>query len=487
MDSVKASLRAGGSEPLNAWDQLSVIVVGDVMLDCYIRGVVGRVSPEAPVPVVSIEQEWSRPGGAGNVAASLVGLGCRATVVGAIGADRAAGDLRGALVAAGVDAQHLVVVPDSRTVTKTRVLANGFHHLVRFDRDPLNDAWASAGEKLLGAVLPQIAKCAAVVLADYEKGTLTPRVIAEIIGACHQHRKPIVVDPKKRDFGAYRMASAMTPNTLEAETALGRRLRSEEEFAAAASELRHSLELESMLITRGPHGMTGADAQGVFHLPARVREVADVTGAGDTVVAVIAASLAGGLSFRDSCGLASLAAGIAVSQPGAYVVRREELQSAWGIGSHKVVSAETARRHAIERRERGQRVVFTNGCFDILHAGHLQSLQQARNLGDALIVGVNSDSSVRALKGPKRPILSENHRASLLAGLACVDFVVIFDEATPERLIGLIEPDVLAKGGDYNPDTIVGADIVRARGGQVVALSLLLGYSTTGILDRLND
>ena len=434
------------------------LVVGDVMLDCYVRGLVGRVSPEAPVPVVSIEQEWSRPGGAGNVAASLAGLGCRASVVGTIGPDRAADDLRVALLASGVDAENLVVVPDSRTVTKTRVLANGFHHLVRFDRDPLNDACAAASEKVLAAVLPQIPNCAAVVLADYEKGTLSPHLITALIAACRQHRKPVVVDPKKRDFSIYRAASSMTPNTLEAETALGRRLKSEDEFASAASELRQSLGLESMLITRGPQGMSGADAQGTFHLPARVREVADVTGAGDTVVAVLTASLAGGLGFRDACALASLAAGIAVSQPGAYVVRREELQSAWGTGSHKVVSADSARRHARERRERGQRVVFTNGCFDILHAGHLQSLQQRRNLGSALIVGVNSDSSVRALKGPKRPILSHSHRASLLAGLACVDFVVIFDESTPERLIQMIEPDVLAKGGDYNPTTIVGMD-----------------------------
>jgi D-beta-D-heptose 7-phosphate kinase / D-beta-D-heptose 1-phosphate adenosyltransferase len=475
------------ADPLSAWDQAQVVVVGDVMLDCYIRGLVGRVSPEAPVPVVSIEQEWSRPGGAGNVAASLVGLGCRATVLGAIGADRSADELRAALTSAGVDASHLITVPESRTVTKTRVLANGFHHLLRFDRDPPVDVVSAAADRVLAAALPLVASCSAVVLADYEKGTLPPPVIAELIAACRRLGKPLVVDPKKRDFTTYSAATAVTPNTMEVETATGRRLKTDADFSAAAMELRQRLGLQSMLITRGPHGMTGADAQGSFHLPARVREVADVTGAGDTVVAVLAACFAGGVPFRDACGLASLAAGIAVSHPGAYVVRRDELRSAWGMGSHKVVTGATARQQAAALRERGQRVVFTNGCFDILHAGHLQSLQQARNLGDALFVGINSDESIRGIKGPSRPILSENHRASLLAGLACVDFVVVFNEPTPQELIELIEPDVLAKGGDYNAATIVGADFVRARGGQVVALPLLPGHSTTGILDRLND
>jgi D-beta-D-heptose 7-phosphate kinase/D-beta-D-heptose 1-phosphate adenosyltransferase len=479
------SMTKSPSDPLSSFDGQSVLVVGDVMLDCYVRGSVSRVSPEAPVPVVSIEQEWSRPGGAGHVAASLAGLGCQVTVVGAVGADPAADDLRKALSTAGVSAPELVNVPESRTVTKTRILANGFHQLVRFDRDPQQDHWERSADRLLAAALPRVAESSAVVLADYNKGTLSARVITALVAEARKHRRPVIIDPKKRDFAIYRDASVLTPNTLEVETATGRSLRSDAEFGQAASELRARLGLGAMLITRGPHGMTGADDSGVFHLAARVREVADVTGAGDTVVAVLAAAMAGGATFRDACALASLAAGIAVSQPGAYVVRREELQAAAGMGSHKIVSRETVRQHAKARRERGQRVVFTNGCFDILHAGHLQSLQQARNLGDALVVGVNTDASVRAIKGPERPILSQEHRAGLLAGLACVDYVVLFDDATPEQLIHAVEPDILVKGGDYDPKTIAGADFVRSRGGQVVTLPLLEGFSTTRILERV--
>jgi D-beta-D-heptose 7-phosphate kinase/D-beta-D-heptose 1-phosphate adenosyltransferase len=470
-----------------ALEGVPVLVVGDVMLDCYIRGAVSRVSPEAPVPVVSIEREWSRPGGAGHVAASLAGLGCRVSVIGAVGADQAAMDLHEALTASGVASPVLVSVPECRTITKTRILANGFHQLVRFDRDPRGEHWTKAVDRLLAAALPRVAESSAVVLADYNKGTLSRHVIATMVAEARRCRKPVVIDPKKRDFQNYRDATVITPNTLEAETAAGTHLESDSDFAATAVKLREALNLDAMLITRGPQGMTGADADGTFHLSAQVREVADVTGAGDTVVAVIAAALGAGAPFRSACSWASLAAGIAVSQPGAYVVGREELQAAAGMGSHKVVSWETAQRESSSRRERGQRVVFTNGCFDILHAGHLQSLQQARNLGDLLIVGINTDASVRALKGPTRPVQTQTHRASLLAGLACVDYVVLFDESTPERLIRAIAPDVLVKGGDYQPHAIVGADIVKSYGGQVVVLPLLEGHSTTRILDKLGQ
>lgn len=473
------------SPSFSAFEDLPVLVVGDVMLDCYIRGAVSRVSPEAPVPVVAIEREWSRPGGAGHVAASLAGLGCRVTVVGAVGADQAAMDLHEALTKAGVAAPALVALPQSRTVTKTRILANGFHQLLRFDRDPKTDEWANAADQVLANAVSCMNQCSAVVLADYNKGTLSQHVISGVVNEARRLRKPVVIDPKKRDFGFYRDATVITPNTLEVETATGSHLKSEADFAAAATELRSSLGLDAMLITRGPQGMTGADAAGAFHLPARVREVADVTGAGDTVVAVLAAAWGAGVAFRTACDWASLAAGIAVSQPGAYVVRRDELQAAAGLGSHKIVTWEAIGRESAARRERGQRVVFTNGCFDILHAGHLQSLQQARNLGDVLVVGINTDASVRAIKGPSRPVLAEGHRASLLAGLSCVDFVVLFDDETPERLIHAVVPDVLVKGGDYDPQAIVGGDFVRTRGGQVVALPLLEGFSTTGILERV--
>ncbi len=258
-------------------------------------------------------------------------------------------------------------------------------------------------------------------------------------------------------------------------------------MARAAAAMREALELDAMLITRGHEGMTLSTSRGISHIPAQVREVADVTGAGDTVVAVLAACLGSGWDPVEACRLANVAAGIAVSHPGTYVVHADELAMAWKGLSHKILNRESARRRLAEARRRGRKVVFTNGCFDILHAGHLASLEGSKRLGDLLVVGLNSDASVRRLKGDSRPVIGQENRASLLAGLGCVDIVVIFDEPTPEDLIRSLEPDVLAKGGDYTPDQIAGADIVLAHGGQVVTIPLVPGLSTTALLERREE
>jgi D-beta-D-heptose 7-phosphate kinase/D-beta-D-heptose 1-phosphate adenosyltransferase len=293
-----------------------------------------------------------------------------------------------------------------------------------------------------------------------------------------------VVDPKKLDFHAYARATVVTPNLMEAERAVGRPLHGDDAVARAAIEMREAFGLDAMLVTRSAEGMTLSTPGGITHIPAQIRDVADVTGAGDTVVAVLAACLGSGRDLVESCRLANVAAGIAVSHPGTYVVHADELATAWRGLPHKVLTREAARRRLAQARRHGRKVVFTNGCFDILHAGHLASLEGARRLGDLLVVGLNSDASVRGLKGDARPVLCQEDRASLLAGLACVDAVVIFDEPTPEALIRELEPDVLAKGGDYTTDQIAGADFVIARGGQVVTIPLVPGLSTTAILDR---
>jgi D-beta-D-heptose 7-phosphate kinase/D-beta-D-heptose 1-phosphate adenosyltransferase len=463
---------------------IPVMVVGDVMLDRHVHGHVRRISPEAPVPVVSLLGEVHTPGGAGNVAATLAAMGASVTLAGLVGDDAEGAQLGEVLRAKGVARLVLHEGPGVQTISKTRILSEGQQQLLRLDRDGDRAAFAAAAEGLLGRILPLVDEQAAVVLADYEKGALTPAVARAVIDACRRRGIPCVVDPKKLDFAAYARATVVTPNLLEAERAAGGPLHGDEAVARAAAAMRTAIELDAMLITRGPEGMTLSTPEGIVHIPAQVRDVADVTGAGDTVVAVLAACLGSGRDLAESCRLANVAAGIAVGHPGTYVVHADELATAWRGLSHKVLTREAARRRLAEARRRGRRVVFTNGCFDILHAGHLASLEGARRLGDLLVVGLNSDASVRGLKGDSRPVIDQENRASLLAGLACVDAVVVFDEPTPEGLIRELEPDVLAKGGDYAHDQIAGADFVVSRGGRVVTIPLVPGLSTTSILER---
>jgi len=461
-----------------------VLVVGDVMLDRHVHGRVRRISPEAPVPVVSLVGEVQTPGGAGNVAAGLAGIGCSTTLAGLIGADAEGALLRETLAARGVDRLALVERPEIDTVSKTRILSDSHQQLLRLDRDGDRERFLEFEDELLSGVLPLIDDQTAVVLADYEKGVVTPKVAREVIARCRRLGVPCVVDPKKLDFSVYSGATIVTPNLLEAERAVGRPLTGDEEAGAAARQLLEELETDALLITRGPEGMTLALPGGTHHIPSQTRGVSDVTGAGDTVVAVLAACLGVNWAIADACRLANVAAGIAVGHPGTYVVSAEELSAAWSGLSPKILDRRAAQKRLEEARRRGGKIVFTNGCFDILHAGHLACLEGAKRLGDLLVVGLNSDASVRGLKGASRPVINQDNRASLLAGLACVDLVVPFDEPTPESLIELLEPDVLVKGGDYSVDQIAGADLVTRRGGRVIALPLVPGLSTTAILDR---
>lgn len=461
-----------------------VLVVGDVMLDRHLYGHVRRVSPEAPVPVVSLAGEVCTPGGAGNVASTLAGLGCKVTLAGLVGADAEASQLHKALHDHGVEClvlheQHRVV-----TITKTRILSDNHQQLLRLDRDGDRAVFAASAVRLLELITPLINAQAAVVLADYDKGVITPALARAVIDRCREQHIPCVVDPKKVDFATYTHATVITPNLMEAERAVGRTLARDEMVGRAADEMRVALRVDAMLITRGSEGMTLSTPDGTTHIPAQIRDVADVTGAGDTVAAVISACLGSGWDMPEACRLANVAAGIAVSRRGVYVVHADELEMAWKGLSHKILKTESARLRLADARRRGRKVVFTNGCFDILHAGHLAALEGSKRLGDLLVVGVNSDISVRGLKGESRPVIDQESRASLLAGLACVDVVVIFDQATPEELIRKLDPHVLVKGGDYTVDQIAGADFVLSRGGQVLTLPLVPGLSTTAILER---
>lgn len=461
---------------------LKALVAGDVMLDRYWQGDTARISPEAPVPVVHVRGTEDRVGGAGNVALNLAALGVRTRLAGLCGDDEAAERLRAELSAAGVDA-HLRVVPDCPTITKLRILSR-HQQLLRLDFEtPFPD---HAGNDLVEGFAALLEGIDVLVLSDYGKGTL--RQAPALIAAARAAGIPVLVDPKGNDFERYRGATAMTPNLNEFLAVAGPR-QTPATFAAAGDAWCRRLDLERLIVTRGEEGISLFDgAGGHQHLPARARDVFDVTGAGDTVIAVLAACCARGVAWPDAAALANVAAGWVVGRLGTVAISAAQLREAASEVPEEPhgVLEESALIVAVERaRAKGERIVMTNGCFDVLHPGHVRYLDQARALGDRLVVAVNDDASVRRLKGAQRPINPLADRMAMLAALTCVDWVVAFSEDTPARLIGAVEPDVLVKGGDYALDDIAGGDQVRASGGEVRVLPFVTGYSTTGLLERM--
>ena len=464
------------------FEGIKALVVGDVMLDRYWRGETVRISPEAPVPVVSVAECEDRVGGAGNVAMNLAALGVRTRLLGMCGDDEA-GDILGRLLAAAHVEAHLLPVPGLPTITKLRVMSR-HQQLLRLDfeqgfADPIGHGLIARFEALLADI-------DVVVLSDYGKGTLTP--VQTLIKAARATGIPVLVDPKGTDFTRYRGASALTPNLAEFLAVAGP-CPHLSDFVQAGDAWCRALELERLVVTRGEQGISLFDgATGHDHLPAQAREVFDVTGAGDTVIAVLAAGCARGMPWSAAAELANIAASSVVGRLGTVTINASQLRRAVSeaIGDAHGVMDETALLDAVARaRAQGERVVMTNGCFDMLHPGHIRYLRQARALGNRLMVAVNDDDSVRRLKGAQRPVNPLQDRMALLAALDCVDWVVAFSEDTPERLIGVVKPDVLVKGGDYTVDQIAGADGVRAAGGEVRVLPFVGGYSTTGLLERV--
>lgn len=459
-----------------------ILVAGDLMLDRYWSGSTQRISPEAPVPVVHVETIEERPGGAANVASNLAALGCQVTLIGVTGDDEAADRLTAGLLERGIE-PHLQRRQDVPTITKLRVLS---HHqqLLRLDFEaPLTPL---EQDPLPALVTQELARADLLVLSDYAKGTLVDP--AGLIATARRLGKPVLVDPKGRDFTHYQGATLLTPNRAELETIVGP-CPDEMTLMQRAEQLRARLELTALLVTLGERGMLllrpGSEA---LHLPTRAREVFDVTGAGDTVIATLAAALGAGVALAEACALANCAAGLAVGKLGTATVSARELRHAYQSGEWHTLLDQTALVEAVAAaRAAGERIVMTNGCFDILHAGHVAYLQQARQLGDRLIVAVNDDASVRRLKGPLRPINRVEQRMAVLAGLASVDWVCAFTEDTPRDLICRIKPDILVKGGDYRPEQIAGADCVRANGGEVRVIELLPGHSTSAIVGAIRE
>jgi D-beta-D-heptose 7-phosphate kinase/D-beta-D-heptose 1-phosphate adenosyltransferase len=460
-----------------------VVVAGDVMLDRYLFGSTGRISPEAPVPVVHVHESDNRPGGAANVAVNLASLGASTRLVGVVGEDAAADALESILGERGIDCSFARAA-DRPTITKTRVQSRG-QQLIRLDEE---NAVAMPGDAMADTLQACLEGAGAVVLSDYGKGALAN--VSALIGVCRAAGIPALVDPKGTDFTKYRGASLMTPNQSEFEAVAGV-CESDDDLVSRGQKMMDDLDLSALLITRSEKGMLllEAGAEPVF-LSTQAREVYDVTGAGDTVIATLAGALASGEDLASAAALANVAAGLVVRKIGVATVTPGEISASLhqrGQGGRGLVAPDELRAMVKEAHDRDERVIMTNGCFDVLHAGHVAYLEEAKSLGDRLVVAVNDDDSVRRLKGDSRPINGLEDRLLVLAGLAAVDWVVPFSEDTPAALIADILPDVLVKGGDYQPDEIAGAKAVLKNGGEVRVLSFRDGHSSSRIIDKLRD
>lgn len=470
--------------------QPRIVVVGDLILDRYITGAVERISPEAPIPVVNATHRENRLGGAGNVAANLRAMDAEVDVIGVLGDDSKGRLLQGMLEELGVDASGCVTDPNRPTTEKTRIIG-GSQQVLRVDWEDSAAISDQLARRVVEELPQRVRNAGAVVLSDYGKGALSRVLIQGAIGVARDLGVPVLVDPKGTDYARYKGAHLVTPNRKEAEEALGRRLPGLDELIAGARELIRVADLQAAVITLGAEGMFHLTRDGSSgHIPTVARAVFDVTGAGDTVIATTAAALASGTAMSHAISLANLAAGLVVRKIGVASVTRSELQVALhqrGQGGRGLLNETELLSMQAEARQRGERIVMTNGCFDVLHAGHVAYLEEAKALGDRLIVAVNDDDSVRRLKGEARPINGLNDRMAVLSGLAAVDWVVPFSEDTPARLISAVLPQVLVKGGDYQPSEIAGAREVLAAGGEVRVLAFREGHSSSRIIDRLAD
>ena len=482
--------RSVGSLPdwIDHFAGLNVWVVGDMMLDEYVVGDVGRISPEGPIPVVHVRETQHRLGGAANVARQIAVLGARAQIVGLIGQDSAGEQFVTECHRADIDTGCLLSVEDFPTTRKLRVLSRR-QQMLRLDWEDARPCSAQLQrrivQRLKDADSPDV-----VILSDYAKGLLTDELIAEVIGLAKRRGAPVVVDPKRPKFDAYSGADVITPNLAELEAALGESLDPADEngiAVAAAGLLAKANGIDALVVTRSEYGMLVVPRSGDrVSIPAERHEVFDVTGAGDTAIAVLGLSLAAGAALEDAARLANAAAGLAVTQVGAAAISADRIrESLTQRRAGKILTRDELTTRVRDWRLSGKQVVFTNGCFDLLHAGHLSLLHEAAALGDVLVLAINSDASVRRLKGPERPLVAAQERAALLAALECVDAVTIFDEDTPLETLQAAPPDVLVKGQDYTKSQVVGREVVEANGGRVELVPLLPNKSTTALLERI--
>jgi D-beta-D-heptose 7-phosphate kinase/D-beta-D-heptose 1-phosphate adenosyltransferase len=478
---------------LDQFRRKRVLVVGDIMLDRFVYGSVSRISPEAPAPVIETAGPLDVVGGSGNVVRNIVSLGAACEIVAVVGRDDAAQSIRSHLKGNNVSTDGLIEVEGRVTTVKTRFVAYLHNtHLLRADTEETTPVNQKIEDALIAMMLSRVKAVDVVVLSDYAKGVLTPRVVTAVIAAAQRARTPVIVDPKGLDYSRYRGATALTPNVGELAQALRRPVKNDETAVkAAAKSLADQVGCESVLVTRGERGVLILSRDGeAASFDATARRVVDVSGAGDTVVASFALALVSDAGIRNAARLANAAAGVVVAKKGTSLVTANELRDLLLSRPHfelreKIKRMETIADCVATWRREGLTIGFTNGCFDLLHPGHVQLLCEARSCCDRLVVGLNNDASVKRLKGASRPVQAEAARSIVLAGLAFVDAVVLFADDTPLELIGCIKPDVLVKGADYRIDQVVGRELVESYGGRVVLVELLPDSSTTLIIDRL--
>ena len=473
---------------LEAIKKKSILVVGDIMLDNYYFGDIKRISPEAPVPVFRKKTERSVLGGAANVAANLVAAGQQAFILSIVGDDESGRTLMSLFDEKGVGTQ-LLETTNRQTTQKTRFLAGNNQQVLRLDVEDTTPIDKTLCEKLLEKLHLQIGEFDLIILSDYLKGLLTYDFTQGVIKLANAHQIPVIVDVKDPSVYKYKGATLLKPNQKELNNLTGMAVETEEEIVTASESLRKQCNSQYVLCTIGAKGMVLV-GEGVepYFLPAEAREVFDVSGAGDTTIAFLAASMANKIDMCEAITIANYAAGIQVGKVGTssvYINEVREYLANKDTGSfHKILSPESLVIFRAENKDK--KIVFTNGCFDILHVGHKRYLEQASSLGDVFVIGVNSDASVRRLKGPERPVNPEQDRMEILSALGFVDYVVLFDEDTPYELIKIVQPDILVKGGDYKPEEVVGKDIVEARGGKLVLIPFVEGKSTTNIIKKIN-
>lgn len=467
------------------------LVIGDLMLDRYIMGDVQRISPEAPVPVVLQRRYQENAGGAANVASNLVQLGIHCDICGCIGVDNEGDSLLTILQGLGIHTEYVYRSADRPTISKTRIMS-GNQQIVRVDLEDSQAFNTDEQSELQGLLMQALGQHPdIVILSDYAKGLLSPELCQYVIQHCRQHKIPILVDPKGKDYQKYQGATALTPNKKEATEACAVSINDNQTLMQAAANLRQSLQLDFLAVTRGEEGISLLSQDQIHHISATAKQVFDVSGAGDTVIATLAAGLLHQLKPLQALQLANVAAGVVVGKVGTVPIKREELiltlaNKESNQQTDKICTLAQLKEKVATWRQQKLKIVFTNGCFDLLHAGHVTYLEAARKTGDKLILGLNTDQSVQALKGPTRPVINEHDRARVLAALESVDAVVLFDEDTPLNLVNTLRPDVIVKGDDYREDQVVGGEQVKSWGGEVKLIPLVQGRSTSNILEKIN-
>lgn len=467
----------------------NILVVGDLMLDSYMWGGADRISPEAPVPVVAVTKESKSLGGAGNVVANLTSLGANVWVSSILGLDDAAKIIKSEFERLGADVSGIFEDETRTTSLKTRVMA-GSHQIVRFDKESKDEIKSGNEEKIFSFAATNIKNFDAILLSDYKKGVITDILAQKLITLSNENNIPVLADPKGTDYSKYKNATLLTPNKKEAKEATKIEIKDDESLKAAGLKLKRELNLKYSVITLSEDGIGIFDENETIKLPTLAQEVFDVTGAGDTVLSALGIALALGADIVEAAKFANKAAAVVVAKVGSATVTLQEIISFENKDGaeefeDKIVNREYLKKAVESLKQNGKKVVFTNGCFDILHSGHVKYLSEARKLGDALVIGLNTDASVRALKGEGRPINNEADRASVLAALGFVDFITLFGEETPKELIDELIPDILVKGADYKPEEIVGYDTVTKNGGKVMTIELVEGRSTTKTIERI--